>query len=433
MMAARATALCILLFAAPLAVAQEIEAPPGDVRARLGDAEKTIRLTRSECEALLARYIDIQNDLGALEAALTFSEQFFLVQRTLNEVREVLSRTGADSAEAVKKVREFEALLRVDNERLRDTVKQLTGGLERAGKTMTDVSKTLDQIAQAMEVVEVAVGARDANAKATLLAFAEYYRRVSKPLDPLIKALPVVGVFLKLYEQMIVTIAGDAAKLEAEVIRRNRLYKDLSESDQDLYISAPTERERKQRAIAQKRAELAGVAQDIREQCNNAIRFENGQPVFEDPMFKLMDQARERVRIDGREMEDRAGEAWNAVRAALAALTAAKERHDSASRTSAPYLREDLARLQKALAAQPNDTETRRLKREIARRERELREIDESAELLRKERARYAEAVSAARRLEGQWRASQRESLVRLAKLRGWDPWWIHFRYPDLF
>src|SRR3989338_2048073 len=70
---------------------------------------------------------------------------------------------------------------------------------------------------------------------------------------------------------------------------------------------------------------------------------------------------------------------------------------------------------------------------DIASLEQSLRALDAAEHNLRDTQSAHARAEEEYRRLDQQYTEGQRDFLLREAEAKGWDPWWLRFRYGDLF
>jgi len=423
---------------------------------------------RTDCQALLNRHLALQGELTQLESAVTFSEQFFAVQRTINEAREALQSTGQDAKAAAEKIDQLQELVRSNNQQLQEVLQRTGGGLRQAGESMGEVGETLDAVSNALQVLEIAVRARNMTPADSLRAFGEYFTTIANGLEPLIKAVPVLGTFIHLYSKAIEACATSVEQINKEAERRQRLARELT--GRPLYVQPGTEWEAQQRAINEKRAELQSVENQLLEQCSDTVRFVDGrpEPVVENALMREIEQARARARAHYQELGLQveraslaAGEAWRRFDRARKDYDELRRRLSggaSWARVSANFTPERLAELRQELEAlgperpltldsslsqaeklrraeewRRNNERRHALRLDIASLEQSLRALDAAEHNLRDTQSAHARAEEEYRRLDQQYTEGQRDFLLREAEAKGWDPWWLRFRYGDLF
>src|SRR3990167_11432538 len=90
-------------------------------------------------------------------------------------------------------------------------------------------------------------------------------------------------------------------------------------------------------------------------------------------------------------------------------------------------------KLRRAEEWRRNNERRHALRLDIASLEQSLRALDAAEHNLRDTQSAHARAEEEYRRLDQQYTEGQRDFLLREAEAKGWDPWWLRFRYGDLF
>lgn len=243
-----------------------------------------------DCYRLHIEFLQAQQDYLEFEAAIPFAQQFEVVTRTMTEIEDVFSATAegleevkgdigevtekstiekklekkikelmektqglskelANSLDKINKtIKEEMDAIREKSKSVIKPLKEVQEGLAKSAKTMKKVSSAAKEINSYLDIIKIAVESENKSGSEQLLAFGEYFEQVSEKLGPLVKSIPVLGVFLDLYGQAIVQIAVSAKKIEERVDRDNRMAKKLRDTGspwfRDPYIKLNTAQER---------------------------------------------------------------------------------------------------------------------------------------------------------------------------------------------
>lgn len=437
-----------------------LQAPPGGIlHAKLGDKTSEVQLSPQECEELVKLYLTLQNEISQLDAAITFSEQFFLVKQTIDQAREVLDSTKEDSEEKAEKIQDLNEKIRINNAQLQEMLKQLNDGLKRVGEPMEEISETLGHISAAMDTLEIAVRARNMTAAQSMQAFADYFDAIAGKLEPLVKALPVIGTFIYLYSQGIKSCVKSTAAIEREYQRRNALMKEIS--GKTLYVMPGNEEQAKQRAISEKRQALEDAADKLGKFCYDRVRVVNSQvkTVDQNDFVQILDKARENAMktysdlgIQVSHAQDEAYRASKSLDRARGALDQARTKltsEDTPQQLASVQRQLEELGPEKVLTLSGNmsekekekaiaDFEAKKKKRSLLKDkiriiQGRMDDYSRTSHEFAKKQEMYSGLRQQALKLKGQYIQLQREYLLKEAKAKNWDEWWLRLKYPDLF
>lgn len=241
-------------------------------RRRPQEPKVEVYYSSGDCYKLHVEFLKAQQDYLELEASIPFFQQFEVLTRSMAEIQDVFSAT-AEGLEEVKgnigevtekstiekkidkKIKELMGKtkglsdgLTKSLEKIKETIKEemdgireatksvieplkeVQEGLAKSAKTMKKISSTAKEINSYLDIIKIAVESENKSGSEQLLAFGDYFEQVSEKLGPLVKSIPVLGVFLDLYGQAIKQIAVSAKKIEERVNRDNKMAKKLRDT-----------------------------------------------------------------------------------------------------------------------------------------------------------------------------------------------------------
>ena len=234
---------------------------------------------KGTCDNLEKEFKQTQTDYIALVSSIPVLDQFEVVTRSMDEIKDALDLTAEGVSGVAANIGEVTELTSVNAkidglmeeteglsesltqalERVKDHVgkehKRLlesTGvgkplakvkeGLEKSSETMSKVSAAVDDLNKHVKMLERLVQTSDAEASEQLKTFEKYFGLVKEELGPLLKLIPGLGVFFDLYGQAIKQIADSAKQIEEIRDKRNRQARKVGIPEP--YVKMKTARER---------------------------------------------------------------------------------------------------------------------------------------------------------------------------------------------
>ena len=281
-------------------------------RVRPEEPKVEVSVTSSDCFELNVEFLNAQQDYLELEATIPFAQQFEVMTRTMLEIQDALAATGKDLGDAegemdkffdgtpleeklkeyIEKSRGLSQKLTESLEGIKETIKEeheaiieatrtfseplekVKDGLGKAQKTMEKVNTAVKEINSYIATAKIMVDARNMSGPNTIKAFGDFFGEITDKLDPLLKTIPVIGVFLDIYAQAIQQIAISAEKIEEVVNDRNQLAALMRATGdpwfRNPYIILNTEQER----LKKKRSELFNRTQILKNKLARECRVE---------------------------------------------------------------------------------------------------------------------------------------------------------------
>ncbi|MBE9532193.1 MAG: hypothetical protein IME98_05255 [Proteobacteria bacterium] len=258
----------------------------------------------SDCFELEVEFYKAQQDYQELMATIPFAQQFEVLTRSMAEIEDALSATAeglkgfegemdkvfkespveAKIGEYIEETEGLSTKLTEALEGIQGTIKDEREAILKAGETyskpLKEVKEAIGQSAETIEkaaatakkvnkylnIAKKALEADNMSGADTLRTFGTYFESVTEELGPLVKTIPVLGVFLDLYAQAIAQIAESVDKIEGVMHERNRLTKKLRDTGDphmtpDIYKFTNTAEER----LKQTRKKLFERTQTIKD------------------------------------------------------------------------------------------------------------------------------------------------------------------------
>ncbi|MEX1022132.1 MAG: hypothetical protein WD058_03185 [Dehalococcoidia bacterium] len=175
-------------------------------------------------DELIREHDKLAQQYGELVQGQSPLQEVTRVNAAVDEIREVLKSTSGDLTDVKTKLGEHLDRLRDANQQIRDALDDpavkaftdgLSQGLDTAAKRVGAADEALQPVDQALDVLQKALEASDADASTQVQALADAIDAGAKRLAPLIERVPGLGVFFELWTRAIRVIAGDLAKIGA--------------------------------------------------------------------------------------------------------------------------------------------------------------------------------------------------------------------------
>lgn len=268
----------------------------------------------AKCDDLYAQYLETQKEYLEAMAAIPVLEQFDRLTETMDEINFALAGTAnglddqagkigdfLDDSPAEKKIEELkeqtenlsESLtdsldkikegIKSNREKLlaafpksSDAAKKVQSGLSKSAKTMKQVSEAVDGINNRLKYMQEMFKAADGNPSDQLQSFQKFYSDITEKLGPLVKTIPVLGVFLDLYGRAISQITDSVKQIETEVKKREQMYKRAGGmfASRPLYMKPGDSRQRLERQRNNLFQKLEGLQNRLLKECPS-VKFED--------------------------------------------------------------------------------------------------------------------------------------------------------------
>jgi hypothetical protein len=226
--------------------------------------------TAADCDALRKDAQRLQDEYDKLAKYKLPDEQAADLQSALAAIRTLLADTSKDAATRAKQIDDYAEKLKKlhpDNPKLAQFVKKIAEvggkigkGLADAGKKMEDFTKALDKADDVLTQFQNSFAISETGTAADQLR--DFQAKFDEIRNlPAVNDIPGMKEMFDLYSQAIGNIAESAARIEAEVKRRNELLKEADpDSKGSLYLRLKSQRER----LADQRAELGRQLADAK-------------------------------------------------------------------------------------------------------------------------------------------------------------------------
>ncbi len=268
----------------------------------------------ANCDSLHSQYLNAQKEYIEAMAAIPVLEQFDRLTETMDEINFTLAGTAngldtqagkigdfLDKSPAEKKIEELKqqtenmsealtASLNKIKEGIKDNrekllaafpkgssaAKKVQSGLTQNAKTMKQVAETVDGINARLKYMQDMFKAADGDPFDQLQSFQKFYSDINEKLGPLVKAIPVLGVFLDLYGQAIAQITDSVKQIETEVKKREQMYKLAGGmfASRPLYMKPGDSRQRLDRQRNMLFQKLEGLQNRLLRECPS-VKFED--------------------------------------------------------------------------------------------------------------------------------------------------------------
>ena len=231
-----------------------------------------------ECNRLLEEYRQKRREYLEFAGAISFAQRFDEVNEAIQMVKEAMENTQEETKSFVEDVEKVDKLLnkvKLSNEKLKELLKGVSGGLESSSNLMEKANEALGKLDTAMGILEPLVHAQEASPSEALEQFANYFENVTEAIGPLVKAIPVLGAFLEIYVDGIKNCAQSAEQIEKIVQKYDRLYEsfDLPEREH-LYMHPKTPEETQLEKKREMEDELNTLAQKLLDECGIDVNTE---------------------------------------------------------------------------------------------------------------------------------------------------------------